>query len=61
MGYDGVFIAYAWPATPRGFAYLADMDTAKVTSRNLRFLLQYLSEKLMLKTSILSVTAWEHE
>ncbi|MFV2060413.1 MAG: alpha/beta hydrolase [Gammaproteobacteria bacterium] len=45
LGYDGVFIAYAWPATPRGFAYLADMDTAKVTSRNLRFLLEYLSEE----------------
>jgi esterase/lipase superfamily enzyme len=45
MGYDGVFIAYAWPATPRGFAYLADMDTARVTSRNLRFFLEYLSEE----------------
>jgi len=45
MGYDGVFIAYAWPATPRGFAYLADMDTARVSSRNLRFFLEYLSEE----------------
>lgn len=45
IGYDGVFIAYAWPATPRGLAYLADMDTAKVTSRNLRFFLEYLSEE----------------
>ena len=45
MGYDGVFIAYAWPATPRGLAYLADMDTARVTSRNLRFFLEYLSEE----------------
>jgi len=45
LGYDGVFIAYAWPATPRGLAYLADMDTARVTSRNLRFFLEYLSEE----------------
>lgn len=45
IGYDGVFIAYAWPATPRGLAYLADMDTARVTSRNLRFFLEYLSEE----------------
>ena len=45
IGYDGVFIAYAWPATPRGLAYLADMDTARLTSRNLRFFLEYLSEE----------------
>ena len=45
MGYDGVFIAYAWPSTPRTFAYLADLDTATMTSRNLRLFLKYLSEK----------------
>ncbi len=45
LGYDGVFIAYAWPTTPRGLAYFADMDTARVTSRNLRFFLEYLSEE----------------
>ncbi len=45
MGYDGVFIAYSWPATPRGLAYLADMDTARLTSRNLRILLEFLSDE----------------
>ena len=45
MAYDGVFIAYSWPATPRGLAYLADLDTAKLASRNLRIFLEYLSEK----------------
>ena len=45
MGYDGVFIAYSWPATPRGFAYLADLDTARLSSRNLRIFLEYLSDE----------------
>ena len=45
MGYDGVFIAYAWPATPRTFAYLGDLDTAKMTTRNLRLFIHYLSTK----------------
>jgi len=45
MGYDGVFIAYSWPATPRGLAYLADLDTARLASRNLRLFLEYLSEE----------------
>jgi len=45
MGYDGVFIAYSWPATPRGLAYLADLDTARLASRNLRIFLEYLSEE----------------
>lgn len=44
MGYDGVFIAYSWPATPRGLAYLADTDTAMLASRNLRLFLEYLAE-----------------
>ena len=45
MGYDGVFIAYSWPATPRGLAYLGDMDTARLASRNLRIFLEYLSDE----------------
>ncbi|NOQ89859.1 MAG: alpha/beta hydrolase, partial [Gammaproteobacteria bacterium] len=45
MGYDGVFIAYSWPATSRGLAYLADLDTARLASRNLRIFLEYLSEE----------------
>lgn len=45
MGYDGVFIAYSWPATPRGLAYLADLDTARLTSHNLRILLEFLSDE----------------
>jgi esterase/lipase superfamily enzyme len=45
MGYDGVFIAYAWPATPRSLAYFGDIDTARMTNRNLRLFLEYLSTK----------------
>ena len=44
IGYDGVFIAYAWPSTPSVFAYAADAETAAVSARNLRLFLQYLSQ-----------------
>ncbi len=45
LGYDGVFIAYAWPATERGMAYLGDTEKARWTSRNLRLFIEYLSEE----------------
>lgn len=45
LGYDGVFIAYSWPATERGTAYLGDLEKAKLSSRNLRLFLEYLSEE----------------
>lgn len=45
LGYDGVFIAYCWPATDSGTAYLGDMEKAKWSSRNLRLFLEYLSDE----------------
>lgn len=44
MGNDGVIIAYAWPATPKVFAYLHDIETARISGRNLRKLVSYLSD-----------------
>jgi esterase/lipase superfamily enzyme len=40
LGYNGVFIAYAWPSTPSKFAYIKDSDTAAGYSRNLRLLIE---------------------
>lgn len=45
LGYDGVFIAYAWPSTPSRWAYAKDLETAAYTSRNLRLLLEYLAAR----------------
>ncbi len=45
LGYDGVFIAYAWPATPSTLAYLSDIETAMYSARNLRLFLEYLAEE----------------
>ena len=43
LGYDGVFIAYAWPSTPSKWAYLKDAETAAGYARNLRIFLDYLA------------------
>ena len=45
LGYDGVFIAYSWPATPKRTAYFADLETARYAARNFRIFLQYLAEE----------------
>jgi esterase/lipase superfamily enzyme len=45
LGYEGVFIAYSWPATPKGTAYTSDLETAGLSSRALRIFLQYLAEE----------------
>jgi esterase/lipase superfamily enzyme len=45
LGYDGVFIAYAWPSTPSLWAYLSDLETAADSARNFRIFLKYLSEE----------------
>lgn len=45
LGYDGVFIAYAWPATPSRWAYLRDIETAIGYARNLRIFLEYLADE----------------
>ncbi len=44
LGYDGVFIAYSWPATPKKLAYVSDIEDALLSARNLRKLIHYLSE-----------------
>ncbi|MCH9006333.1 MAG: alpha/beta hydrolase [Proteobacteria bacterium] len=44
LGYDGAFIAYAWPSTPSKFAYIKDSDTAAGYARNLRLLLEFVAE-----------------
>lgn len=44
LGYQGAFIAYAWPSTPSSFAYIKDSDTSAGYSRNLRLLLESIAE-----------------
>jgi pimeloyl-ACP methyl ester carboxylesterase len=43
LGYDGAFVAYAWAATPRRLAYFADIETANLSTRNLRKFIEYLA------------------
>ena len=43
LGYDGVFIAYAWPSTPKNLAYFSDLETAAMSSRFLRTLIEMLA------------------
>jgi esterase/lipase superfamily enzyme len=45
LGYDGVFIAYAWPSTPSRWAYFSDIETAEIAAHNLRRLMEYLAEE----------------
>jgi esterase/lipase superfamily enzyme len=45
LGYDGVFIAYAWPSTPSRWAYFSDIETAELTAHNLRLFLKFLAEE----------------
>lgn len=44
LGYNGAFIAYAWPSTPSKFAYIKDSDTSAGFARNFRLLLETVSE-----------------
>jgi len=44
LGYEGVFIAYAWPSTPSKFAYIKDSDTSAGYARNLRLLVECIAE-----------------
>ena len=44
LGYDGAFIAYAWPSTPSRFAYIKDSDTAAGYARNFRLLIETVAE-----------------
>ena len=45
MGYQGAFVAYSWPSTPKKTAYFADLETARYSARNFRIFLQYLAEE----------------
>ena len=44
LGYEGVFIAFAWPSTPSTLAYFSDLETAALSAGNLRILIRYLAE-----------------
>lgn len=44
LGYNGAFIAYAWPSTPSKFAYIKDSDTSGGYARNFRLLLEFIAE-----------------
>jgi len=45
LGYEGAFIAFAWPSTPSTLAYFSDLETATLSAGNLRILIRYLAEK----------------
>ena len=45
LGYEGVFIAYAWPSTPSRWAYLSDAETTTTTAYHLRKLLEFLADE----------------
>jgi esterase/lipase superfamily enzyme len=44
IGYEGVFIAYSWPATRKTLAYWSDLDDALNSARGLRMLISFLAE-----------------
>jgi esterase/lipase superfamily enzyme len=44
LGYDGVFIAYAWPSTPSRWAYIKDSDTSDGYARNFRLLVETIAK-----------------
>ncbi|OEU68635.1 MAG: hypothetical protein BA863_08100 [Desulfovibrio sp. S3730MH75] len=44
LGYQGAFVAFSWPSTPRTMAYLADLETSEISSYQLRRLISFLSE-----------------
>ncbi len=44
LGYQGAFITYNWAATPNRLAYFKDQETATASRRNLRSLIEFLSE-----------------
>ena len=44
LGYNGAFIAYSWPTKFSVWAYLADLDSAMNSARNLRHLILYIAQ-----------------
>jgi pimeloyl-ACP methyl ester carboxylesterase len=45
LGYDGVFIAYSWPSTPKNLAYFSDLETTSLSAYNFRIFLEYLARE----------------
>ncbi len=45
LGYDGVTIAFAWPSTPSTWAYMSDLETARLSANGLRLLITFLAEE----------------
>ena len=45
LGYDGVFIADAWPSTPKTLAYASDLETAGMSAHSLKLLIEMLAEE----------------
>lgn len=45
LGYEGVFVAYAWPSTPETLAYAGDLETTSYSARNLRLFVEYLARE----------------
>jgi esterase/lipase superfamily enzyme len=45
LDYEGAFVAFAWPATPRRMAYLGDLETTEIAAIVLRRFLAYLSSE----------------
>ena len=44
LGYNGAFIAYSWPTKFSVWAYLADLDSALNSARNLRSLVLFIAQ-----------------
>jgi esterase/lipase superfamily enzyme len=44
LGYNGAFIAYSWPTKFSVWAYLADLDSAVNSARNLRSLILFVAQ-----------------
>jgi esterase/lipase superfamily enzyme len=45
MGYDGLFIPYSWPSTPRTLAYFSDIETTSLSAHYLRLFIKHLIER----------------
>jgi esterase/lipase superfamily enzyme len=43
LGYQGAFVAYSWPSTPRRLAYMSDLEDAVHSGRNLRELILHIA------------------
>jgi esterase/lipase superfamily enzyme len=49
LDYEGAFIAFAWPSTPRQTAYFGDLETAEIAAVVLRRFLIYLSAQTQVR------------